>query len=658
MYSHNLGLSQDPFSIAPDPRFLFMSERHREALAHLLYGVSAPGTGASSSGGAGGGFVLLTGDIGTGKTTICRCFLEQIPASCRVAYIFNPRLTVSELLQSVCEEFHIATAGQPGSGQGTGDAAAVQSTASAAAPALSLKQHIDALNAFLLARHAAGESCVLIIDEAQNLLPEVLEQLRLLTNLETNERKLLQIVLIGQPELRTMLQRPELEQLAQRVIARYHLNALNEAETHHYIAHRLAVAGHTGTLPFDARAMTRIHAITRGVPRRINLLCGRALLGAWAHGQPRVNRAVVDKAALEVFGPDALAAVPSRLGQPAVVALAGLVLLGGAAAAVYWSGSWPADPASASSGASTATQAPTSPGVQPPGSLSAATPAAPQAAEPATATASGTAPVANATPATDAAPVSAAAATASIQSTTGGNPATSPQAPAVPPPSAPAAVEADTLLPRLATQQATAWRSLGAVWLLPPLGGDPCQAAVRQQLQCFQAARLTLPQLRQLGRPGILTLAQDGQRPVHAVLVGLGTQTATLQVGKEQRVVRLASLGRLWQGDFATFWQPPPGFAPELRDGSTGPTIDTLASLLTRAEALEGQTPATAVAASASSSSAVHAATGQRLDAALRARVRAFQRTQGLSADGQPGPLTFMQLESALGLHTPRLLTD
>lgn len=649
MYSHNLGLSQDPFSIAPDPRFLFMSERHREALAHLLYGVSAPGSGASSSGGAGGGFVLLTGDIGTGKTTICRCFLEQIPASCRVAYIFNPRLTVSELLQSVCEEFHIATAGQPGSGQGTGDAAA--------APALSLKQHIDALNAFLLARHAAGESCVLIIDEAQNLLPEVLEQLRLLTNLETNERKLLQIVLIGQPELRTMLQRPELEQLAQRVIARYHLNALNEAETHHYIAHRLAVAGHTGTLPFDARAMTRIHAITRGVPRRINLLCGRALLGAWAHGQDRVNRAVVDKAALEVFGPDALAAVPSRLGQPTVVALAGLVLLGGAAAAVYWSGSWPADPASASSGASTATQAPTSPGVQPPGGLSAATPAAPQAAEPATATASGTAPVANATPATDAAPASAAAATASVQGATGGNPATNPQAPAAPPPSAPPAVEADTLLPRLATQQATAWRSLGAVWLLPPLGGDPCQAAVRQQLQCFQAARLTLPQLRQLGRPGILTLAQDGQRPVYAVLVGLGTQTATLQVGKEQHVVRLASLGRLWQGDFATFWQPPPGFVPELRDGSTGPTIDTLASLLTRAEALEGQTPATAVAASASGS-AVHAATGQRLDAALRARVRAFQRTQGLSADGHPGPLTFMQLESALGLHTPRLLTD
>ena len=630
MYSHNLGLSQDPFSIAPDPRFLFMSERHREALAHLLYGVSAPGTGASSSGGAGGGFVLLTGDIGTGKTTICRCFLEQIPANCRVAYIFNPKLTVTELLQSVCEEFHIATTGQPGSGQGAADAPAAQgTTASTATPALSLKQHIDALNAFLLASHAAGQSCVLIIDEAQNLMPEVLEQLRLLTNLETNERKLLQIVLIGQPELRTMLQRPELEQLAQRVIARYHLNALNAAETTHYIAHRLAVAGHTGALPFDARAVARIHAITRGVPRRINLLCGRALLGAWAHGQERVNRAVVDKAALEVFGPDALAAVPAGMAKPAWTALAGLVLLGGVAGAGYWAGGWHAEPAPGASGTSAPPQA--------------------AAAQAAPASASGTAAVA---------PASAAAATASVQGTTGGNPASGPLAQTATPPSAPAAVEAEALLPRLATQQATAWRSLGAAWSLPAMAGDPCQAAALQQLQCFQAVRLTLPQLRQLGRPGILTLVSSDQpHPVYAVLVGLGPQTATLQVGSERHVVRLASLGRLWQGDFATYWQPPPGFVPELRDGSSGPAIDTLASLLARTEAPAGQTPATSATATASGATS-GAATGQRLDAALRLRVRAFQRTQGLTADGQPGPLTFMQLESALGLNTPRLPTE
>ena len=195
MYAAHFGLKREPFSIAPDPRYLFMSERHREALAHLLYGVRG-----------GGGFVLLTGEIGAGKTTVCRCFLEQVPERCNVAYIFNPKLTATELLQSVCDEFRIAGA-------------------RACAESATVKDHVDALNEFLLRTHAAGQNNVLIIDEAQNLSTDVLEQLRLLTNLETNERKLLQIILIGQPELRDMLLEPELEQLAQRVIARYHLDA-------------------------------------------------------------------------------------------------------------------------------------------------------------------------------------------------------------------------------------------------------------------------------------------------------------------------------------------------------------------------------------------------------------------------------------------------
>jgi general secretion pathway protein A len=250
MYAPFFGLKQDPFSIAPDPRYLFMSERHREALAHLLYGV-----------GGGGGFVLLTGEIGTGKTTVCRCFLEQIPPQCNVAYIFNPKLTVIELLQSVCDEFGISVAPH-------------------AAHAPTVKDYLDPLNAFLLRTHATGQNNVLIIDEAQNLSADVLEQLRLLTNLETSERKLLQVVLIGQPELRRMLARPELEQLAQRVIARYHLDALTAAETAQYIAHRLSVAGMTTAQPFDPRAIQRVHRLTGGVPRRINLLCDRALLGA------------------------------------------------------------------------------------------------------------------------------------------------------------------------------------------------------------------------------------------------------------------------------------------------------------------------------------------------------------------------------------------
>jgi general secretion pathway protein A len=187
MYENYFGLNEAPFSIAPDPRYLFMSRRHQEALAHLLYGVNGDG-----------GFVLLTGEIGAGKTTVCRCLLEQIPESCDVAYIFNPKLTVGELLSTICAEFGIACpAGNS-----------------------SIKVFVDCINAYLLDAHARGRHTVLIIDEAQNLSADVLEQMRLLTNLETNQRKLLQIILLGQPELADMLERPELRQLAQRIIAR------------------------------------------------------------------------------------------------------------------------------------------------------------------------------------------------------------------------------------------------------------------------------------------------------------------------------------------------------------------------------------------------------------------------------------------------------
>lgn len=329
MYTQTFGLKLDPFSIAPDPRFLFMSDRHREALAHLMWGVAGPGV---TAGGSGGGFVLLTGDIGAGKTTICRCFLQQIPARCNVGYIFNPKLSVIELLESICEEFHVALPPDK----------AVFPTA---------KAYIDTLNTHLLDRHGAGETCVLIIDEAQNLSSEVLEQLRLLTNLETNERKLLQIVLIGQPELRGMLARPELEQLAQRVTARCHLNALNLAETRQYIAHRLAVAGLVGVLPFDAPALKRIHELTRGVPRRINLLCGRALLGVWAQGGQQADRAMVERAAKEVFDIEAISkTADSHSRKRMAVGLLVLVLAGAVGALAVWS-TLPKTPPSASTSA-------------------------------------------------------------------------------------------------------------------------------------------------------------------------------------------------------------------------------------------------------------------------------------------------------------------
>jgi general secretion pathway protein A len=299
MYTQFFNLKQAPFSIAPDPRYLFMSERHREALAHLLYGI-----------GSGGGFVLLTGEIGAGKTTVCRCFIEQIPENCKLAYIFNPKLSVEELLLSICDEFgiHLPPAG-PG--------------------AVSVKTYVDAINGYLLASHAQGKNNVLVIDEAQNLSADVLEQLRLLTNLETSERKLLQIILIGQPELRAMLARPELEQLAQRVIARYHLGSLSAEETGSYVAHRLAVSGAGAATPFPRRLMAQVHRLTHGVPRRINLLCDRALLGAYVENVSEVTRAILRKAAGEVFGGER--AAPSRWPAIAAAVLSGAVVSGAAA---------------------------------------------------------------------------------------------------------------------------------------------------------------------------------------------------------------------------------------------------------------------------------------------------------------------------------------
>jgi general secretion pathway protein A len=268
MYESFFDLAQPPFSIAPDPRYLYMSRGHQEALAHLLYGL-----------GAEGGFVLLTGEVGTGKTTVCRCLLEQIPASCDVAYIFNPRLTVPELLSTICSEFGIA---HP-------------------ADNTSVKVFVDCINAHLLDAHARGRSTVLIIDEAQNLAPDVLEQMRLLTNLETNTKKLLQIVLLGQPELAELVARPELRQLAQRIVARYHLGPLSRADVASYVRHRLGVSGAKREL-IASSLMRRLHALSGGVPRVVNLLCDRALLGAYAQGRQAVDRATLERAAREVFG--------------------------------------------------------------------------------------------------------------------------------------------------------------------------------------------------------------------------------------------------------------------------------------------------------------------------------------------------------------------
>ena len=546
MYAAYFGLKKEPFSIAPDPRYLFMSERHREALAHLLYGLSG-----------GGGFVLLSGEIGTGKTTVCRLFLEQIPANCNVAYIFNPKLTVTELLQSICEEFDVGVVRQ-----------------GAALP--TVKDYLDPLNQFLLRAHAEGRNNVLIIDEAQNLSAEVLEQLRLLTNLETSERKLLQIILIGQPELRSMLARPELEQLAQRVIARYHLQALTQPETAQYVQHRLEVSGLDRPIPFDRKALQRIHQLSRGVPRRINLLCDRALLGAFANGRGSVDAATIERAAAEVFEPPA-AAAPVRRHAAAVLAL-GLVAGAGLFAAATHVGQ-DAD--------------------------------APQAAV--KAAAPGFAPRA---------PNLATTATPSIVASASLRP------PVV-----------QTTTPRtLLRDPDQAWRELAQVWKVKPDEGDACKVLPKEGLHCF-SKNLNLAMIRELGRPGIFVLDADSGAPSYALLTALTRDTATLRAAGTEQTVTLSALAARWQGEFGTLWRAPPGYSGK----SPGTPPATVEWIATRLAEVEGTPPPE----------------GRKvLDAQLTSRLRTFQLAQGLAGDGQPGPLTLMQLNRAAGVDEPRLRTE
>ena len=268
MYAAYFGLKEAPFRLTPDPTYLYMSDRHREALAHLLYGVSEDG-----------GFVQLTGDVGTGKTTLCRALLAQLPPQVDVALILNPRLTIPEFLASVCDELKIPYPRDT----------------------TSPKVFVDALDRYLLDAHARGRRTVLLIDEAQGLSVEVLEQVRLLTNLETTSEKLLQVVLIGQPELVPLLARDDLRQLAQRITARYHLEPFTATDTHAYIRHRLKVAGGRRGL-FSEAAIRRIHAESRGIPRLINIICDRALLGAYAQDKRRIELGMVARAATEIRG--------------------------------------------------------------------------------------------------------------------------------------------------------------------------------------------------------------------------------------------------------------------------------------------------------------------------------------------------------------------
>ncbi len=483
MYASFFGIEESPFSISPDPRYLYLSRHHEEALACLLYGVQE-----------GGGFVLLTGEVGTGKTTVCRCLLEQLPAEVDAALLLNPRLSELELLAALCDELGI---GYP------------RETSS-------LKRLTDLLNEHLLRTHAAGHRTVAIIDEAQNLGPEALEQVRLLTNLETERHKLLQIILIGQPELREQLARPELRQLSQRITARYHLPPLAADETVAYIGHRLGVAGlRERVVPVAARHRAHRHA--GGVPRLINSICDRALLGAYARDRDSVDAAMIDEAANEVLGPNP-GAGRGGAGRPLGVALAAVLTLAAASAVLV---GWQR-------------------GLQPGLGEATAGMAASEAREPVPPPAPG-------------------------ESSSGAEPAAADD---------PSPVPWRAALQRAGSIEA-AMAALLSLWgqdygALP--GISPCSRAGAAGLQCLQgsdgwaglAARDRAALLR-------LELPEWGTR--YATLVAAEGESHRIALAGEEYRLPAADWQKYWQGEYLTLWRAPSPGLRELHPGMRGSDV-------------------------------------------------------------------------------------
>jgi general secretion pathway protein A len=460
MYTSFFGLSEKPFAITPDPRYLYLSERHAEALAHLLYGINESG-----------GFIQLTGEVGTGKTTVVRTLLSRVPHHADVAVILNPRVTPVEFLLTICEEL------------GLGIAAADRD---------SVKQMVDALNRRLLSAHAEGRRIIVLVDEAQNLSIDVLEQVRLLTNLETPTQKLLQIILIGQPELRELLDRTDLRQLAQRITGRYHLKPLSREETKGYVRHRLRVAGATEDI-FTPAALVELHRLSQGVPRVINVACDRALLGAYTQETKKITAGLVRRAAGEVYGrrflPTWLGWLVGSLG---VVALAGSLFLGWQ----FWR-------------------------QQSPGLSASRAPKNAAAAHAATPAAAPVPPPAAAAPAPKLASVNALL----------------------------AANEANTT-------DAAAFRRLLSLWgTAMSDDNDPCGQAAKAGLACLEQ-RGSWTQVRMLNRPAILTLTDDRGQRHRVVLSNLDDKTATLNLGEHNEKVLLDDLSRDWFGEFTVVWKP------------------------------------------------------------------------------------------------------
>jgi len=612
MYNDFFGFVEKPFSIAPNPRYLYMSRHHEDALAHLIYGIQE-----------GNGFVLLTGEVGTGKTTLCNCLLAKLPDRTDVAYILNPRVTVNELLATVCEEFSIPYPDD------------------SSAP-LSNKALIDLINQFLLSSHAEGRHTVLMIDEAQNLSLEVLEQIRLLTNLETHDKKLLQIILIGQPELRDKFSQPQLRQLAQRITARFHLSELSRQEVQAYINHRMTIARQAikgryqpSNLLLGARkslftpaAEKRIHRLSGGIPRLINLLCDRSLLAAYSQGNNQVTPKLVDSASLEILPSTHTQHVKSK--SPILVGslftaviITGLVLFLvkpdlldnlSPASALASSKQRYTQITSALTSSQSNSQALSTPKQS--SAQSASTPRVANQSE------------LNPTNATQTQVEQANAQRLSVQSTS--NPKTSP-------------VLLDHLpYPEGLTGEQTrllAFQTLLQLWgISTPIRVDQNECAIAQQnqLQCLSVTS-NLGSLKRLSRPAVLRLIHPDGKEYFATIVSIGPHSAELRIANQTYRARLSAIEAVWLGESTLIWKSPNNFKTAINPKISGPNSRWLRKQLSGLNLTPEQQQ------------------GFLYIAPLHEQVKRFQISQGLTPDGIAGAQTLIMLNSTLNKDVPTL---
>ena len=592
MYTEFYGLREKPFSLSPDPRFLFLSDSHREALAHLLYGIEQ-----------GEGFIAITGEVGTGKTTLCRTLLQRIEPGSEVAFLFNPQLSGLELLQAITAELGLETRDK------------------------SLRELMEQLNRFVLTKKQEGRRVLLLIDEAQNLDREALEQVRLLSNLETDTAKLIQIVLIGQPELDTLLESPDLRQLRQRISVRWRLRALSAPETRDYVRHRLRVAAGGTRELFSELALREIHRRSGGVPRVINRLCDRALLGGYAEGASEIGLGTVAAAQRELEGggpgqaprserPVLSSSLRLRLAA-AGGALAAIALAAGVA---WWRGAFEVSPARRPDPVAQAKPAPVSDPT--PSEASAPAPDDPPAAEPIA-----PAPVAAVPPPTPLSPPARL----------------SPPAPAAPSPAsaptvAPAPLDFGVALAR-SSPAATVAASLDALlerWGSPPLHADLLSLSQLTELlentgfSVLPLEGASFEQLRSIDRPALVVLAPLDAAPRVLLLTHLDADTLTLEgLGGEPLRIPASELARFWSGSAFVPWRDPAELPKLLGPGDNGPPVEWLQQSLAALGFFDGEL------------------TGE-FGALTQEAVRAFQTDESLPVDGRVGPLTKIRLYERL----------